>query len=138
MKIVLSIINIVLIIIAGAGVLFGGLLIAGGCSCQSMAGGLHIDLSPVFSFFGLCFLIMGIWILIKKLKKHESILHIGIFVYGILLMVASIFVNVDSARSITQLYEGYTDALEPNGFSVLVAFVAVFGLMAYPFIKENK
>ena len=137
MKRIFPIINGLIIVFAIVTTLWGGLLIAVSCSCLSSAGGFRLDLSPVYSFFGLCFLIIGIWILIKKLKKHKNILHVGIFIYGILLMVASILVNYFTKREISKHYYFETGILSPNGFSVLVAVVTIIGLLAYPFIKEN-
>ena len=134
-----SIINVLIIIFAITIALYGGLLIAKGCACSSTAGGLAIDFSLINSFFGLCCLIIGIWILIKKFKKHKDILHIGIFIYGILLMIASIFVNFSTGREIAKRYEGTEMiVLSPEGFSVLVALISIIGLLVYPFIKENR
>ena len=137
MKKLHSTINILIIVFAIIIALFGGLLIAGSCSCHATAGGFKVDLSPVFSFFGLCFLIIGIWVLIKKVKKHKSILHVCIFIYGILLATASIFANYSSGNEIAKShYE--VGVLPPNGFSVFIACIAVIGLLSYPFIKKNQ
>ena len=134
-----TIINVIIVAIAVIATLLGGLVvIAVGCSYGSTAGTMTVDLSHIFSLFGLFLLIIGIVILVKKLKKHENILHICILVYGILLMIASVFVNIYSRKVISENSTWADVVVPPNGFSVLVALIAIFGLLSYPFIKENK
>ena len=55
-------------------------------------------------------------------------------------MCASIFINFDSRSKISKLYTGneFDNVIPANDFGILVASIAVIGLLIYPFIKENK
>lgn len=137
MKILLSIIRNLISALAIIIILYGGLLVAKSCSYISTSGGLGVDLSPIFSFFGLCLLIVGMVILVKRLREYQNVLNICVFTYGILLMVACIFVNYYTKNRIYKLYESSEmPAIQPNGFSAFIAVIIVFGLIIYPFIKK--
>ena len=137
-NIVVTFIYVTILVFSFISVLCGGLIIGICCECTSTAGGLRLDFSPIYSFFGLVLLILGLLGLMKTIKKKKKILLKGIVIYGICLGVFCIYINLSSASRLTEMYYHEIGILPPIGLNVIIALVSVFGLVLYPFYKYER
>ena len=135
---VIIFLKVIVLVLSFISALCGGFIVGVCCRCISTAGPLNLDYSPIYSFFGLILLVLGLWGLITIIKKRRKTLLRGIVIYSILLLIFCFYVRYSSEVHIAKKQYFEVGILEPNSFSVLIALFSVVGLFAYPFYKYEK
>lgn len=105
--------------------LFGGLLIGGGCSYSSTAGPMNIDLSAIFSLFGLFITFVSVFLVRKLTRKNKTIFGTIMTLYAVGLFCFGRWVINDSKKHYDDL-NTMADILPPNSGCLAIYYLTSF------------